>query len=141
MKAIGFVFLLSLVPVGAFAADLATLTIKIEDVTDKGGSLRVGVYTQDNFVLRSATPSAFKIVDAKPGETVIVFDNVMPGEYGVKAFQDENSNGKLDTVMGVIPVEPHGMSNDAQPSGAGSEWEQAKFAVKPGPTTITIHLD
>jgi uncharacterized protein (DUF2141 family) len=141
MKRLGLAFLLSLIPTASFAADLSTLTIKIEDVTNKGGSLRVGIYTQDNFVLRSATPSAFKIEDAKPGETTVVFDNLMPGEYGVKAFQDENSNGRLDTVMGVIPVEPHGMSNDAQPMGGGSEWEQAKFVLKPGPTTITIHLD
>jgi uncharacterized protein (DUF2141 family) len=141
MKAFIVALLMALVPASAFAADLATLTIKIEDVTNKGGSLRVGVYTQDNFVMRSATPSAFKIVDAKEGETTVVFENLMPGEYGVKAFQDENGNGKLDTVMGVIPVEPHGMSNDAQPSGAGSEWDQAKFTVKPGATAITIHLD
>jgi uncharacterized protein (DUF2141 family) len=132
--------LLAALPLTAQAADTCSLTIKIENVTNKGGNLRIGVYDQATFVVRGSKPLEGKSIPAKAGEMVVTFDGLKPGEYGVKTFQDENANGKMDTIMGMMPSEPYGMSNDARPSMAGPPWDEAKFTLKPGANTITIHL-
>lgn len=140
MKTIAFALLLSALPVAALAADTASLTVKIENVTAKGGNLRVGVYDKTNFVVRGSKPVAGKEIPAKAGEMIVTFDGLAPGDYGVKVLQDENANGKMDTVMGMMPSEPYGISNDAQPSMAGLPWDTARLSLKAGANATTIHL-
>jgi uncharacterized protein (DUF2141 family) len=135
-----FVFAVALVPAAAFAAATASLTVRIENVSDKGGDLRIGVYNEASFSVRGSKPVTGKIVSAKAGEMIVTFDGIAPGEYGVKTYQDENRNGKLDTVMGMMPSEPYGMSNDAQPKMGPPPWEDARITLKPGANTIVIHL-
>jgi len=124
----------------AFAADTATLTVKVLNVSDKGGDLRIGVYDQATFVVRGSKPVTGEVVPAKAGTMSFTF-TLKPGEYGVKVLQDLNRNGKLDmSMMGMMPAEPFGLSNDAKPTMSGPPWDDAKIALKPGATTITITL-
>lgn len=124
----------------AFTADTATLTVKVLNVSDKGGDLRVGVYDQATFVVRGSKPLANEIVPAKAGTMSFTF-TLKPGEYGVKVLQDLNRNGKLDmSMMGMMPAEPYGLSNDAKPTMSGPPWDDAKITLKPGATAIAITL-
>ena len=127
-------------PVAALGAPATSLTVKVEGVSDKGGQLRIGIYDKARFLERGSKPVTGRIVAATPGEVVVKFDGLEPGLYGVKLFQDENGNGHIDTVMGMIPSEPFGLSNDAKPSMSGPPWDAAKIALKPGANTTTIHL-
>ena len=132
---------LALLAAPALAAGTATLTVKVMNVSDKGGDLRVGVYDHATFIVRGSTPLAHQIVPAKAGTMSVVFQGLKPGEYGVKLFQDVNRNGRMDmTMMGMMPDEPYGLSNDAAPSMSGPPWDDAKFTLKPGVTTIAIRL-
>jgi uncharacterized protein (DUF2141 family) len=124
----------------ALAADTATLTVKVMNVSDKGGDLRIGVYDQATFVVRGSKPVTGEVVPAKAGTMSFTF-TLKPGEYGVKVLQDLNRNGKLDmSMMGMMPAEPFGLSNDAKPTMSGPPWDDAKVALKPGATTVTITL-
>ena len=124
----------------ALAADTATLTVKVANVSDKGGDLRIGVYDQATFVVRGSKPVTGEVVPAKAGTMSFTF-TLKPGEYGVKVLQDLNRNGKLDmSMMGMMPAEPFGLSNDAKPTMSGPPWDDAKIALKPGATTVTITL-
>jgi len=124
----------------ALAADTATLTVKVVNVSDKGGDLRIGVYDQATFVVRGSKPVTGEVVPAKAGTMSFTF-TLKPGEYGVKVLQDLNRNGKLDmSMMGMMPAEPFGLSNDAKPTMSGPPWDDAKIALKPGATTVTIAL-
>jgi uncharacterized protein (DUF2141 family) len=124
----------------AFAADTASLTVKVTNVSAKGGDLRIGVYDQANFVVRGSKPVAGRILPATPGTMTVTLDGLKPGDYGVKIFQDENRNGKLDTSL-MMPTEPWGVSNDAKPSLAGPPaWDDAKFTVKAGVNSIAVAL-
>jgi|HubBroStandDraft_5_1064220.scaffolds.fasta_scaffold50337_2 uncharacterized protein (DUF2141 family) len=124
----------------ALAADTATLTVKVMNVSDKDGDLRVGVYDQATFVVRGSKPVANEVVPAKAGAMSFTF-SLKPGEYGVKVLQDLNRNGKLDmSMMGMMPAEPYGLSNDAKPTMSGPPWDDAKITLKPGATAITITL-
>ena len=122
------------------AADTASLSVKVTNVSDKGGDLRVGVYDQANFVVRGSKPVTGKIVPATPGTMIVTIDGLKPGEYGVKILQDENRNGKMDTSL-MVPTEPWGVSNDAKASlGGPPSWDDAKFTVKAGSNSIAVAL-
>ena len=126
--------------VAASAADMATLTVKVEGVSAKGGNLRVGLYDQAAFPVRGSKPINGRVVPATAGEMTVTLEGIVPGEYGVKALDDENANGVMDFTMGFMPGEPYGFSNDAKPNMGPPAWNDVKIMVKPGANTITIHL-
>jgi uncharacterized protein (DUF2141 family) len=124
----------------ASAADLATLAVQVEGVSNKGGTLRVGLFDEKTFPVRGSKPVNGRVVPAAAGETVVTLEGIVPGEYGVKVLDDENANGAMDFTMGMFPAEPFGFSNDAKPNMGPPAWKDAKIAVKPGANRITIHL-
>ena len=140
-KLIVFGIALALSPAAARAADTATLTVKVLNVTDKGGDLRIGVYDKATFVVRVSKPVTGQVVPAVPGTMSFTFSGLKPGEYGVKVLQDVNRNGKMDmSLIGMKPAEPFGLSNDAKPSLTGPPWDAAKFPLHPGANSATITM-
>lgn len=124
----------------AFAADTASLTVTVEGLTAKGGNLRLGVYDESIFSVRGAKPTIGTIVAATAGKMVVTLTGILPGVYGVKTFQDENGNNKLDTSFIGMPTEPFGISRDAKPNMGPPAFDDAKITLKPGANAITIHL-
>ena len=49
------------------------------------------------------------------------------GDYAIKAFHDENSNGKIDTNFLGIPTESYGFSNNAKGLLGPPSFDKAKF--------------
>jgi len=74
----------------AHADDTATLTIKIERVSKNRGNIRIALYDGANWGGTSGKPAAGAVVPAIPGETVVTLNNLKPGIYAIKTFQDEN---------------------------------------------------
>ena len=61
------------------------------------------------------------------GKSQHIFENLPYGEYAIKCFHDENTNGKLDTNIMGIPKESYGFSNNATGSFGPAKYEDAKF--------------
>ena len=122
------------------AAPLATLTIKVEKVSPRGGDIRVALYDRDNYPLNNADPVTDAVVPAHPGETIVTLTPVKPGIYAVKLFQDFNRNGEFDLNWIGYPLEKYGFSNDATPTLSEPPFDATKFELRPGANTITIHL-
>jgi uncharacterized protein (DUF2141 family) len=57
----------------------------------------------------------------------------------VRAFADENGNGKLDTNLMGMPTERYGFSNDAKGNRAAPDFEAAAIGVDADLQTV-IHL-
>lgn len=131
-------FVLATVP--ATAAPLATLTVKVEKVSPRGGDLRVALYTRDSYPRDNADPVTDSVVPATPGETIVTLSGIKPGEYAVKLFQDFNRNGRFDMSWLGLPLEKFGFSNDARPTFSEPPFDATKFELRPGTNTITIHL-
>jgi uncharacterized protein (DUF2141 family) len=117
----------------------ATLVIKVEKVSPRGGDLRVALYNQQDYA-GDQDPVTDKVVPAHPGETVVTMENVKPGIYAVKLFQDFNRNGQFDMNWMGLPLEKYGFSNDAHPTFSEPPFDATKFELRPGTNTITIHL-
>lgn len=98
----------TLLGVQAWAADL---TVEVTGISQAKGDIHVAIFDQQGQWLRKAVAS--KKISAVEGKVQIVFENLPDGEYGLSAFHDLNSNGKLDANMIGIPTEPYGFSNDA----------------------------
>jgi uncharacterized protein (DUF2141 family) len=118
----------------------ATLVVHIQDVSSKGGILRLGLYDEARYPDDDSTPVASADVPATSGETVITLANVPPGTYAIETFQDINSNDRMDTSWFGFPLEPFGFSRDARPRLAKPAFAKVKFEVTAGMNVQTVHL-
>src|SRR5689334_20309280 len=84
----------------------AILTIHVEDVSPKGGMLRLGLYDEAGYPDDDSKPVASADVKAEAGRTTITLNNLAPGTYAIQTYQDINSNDKMDTSWFGIPEEP-----------------------------------
>jgi uncharacterized protein (DUF2141 family) len=127
-------------PARAQEPAVATLVIHVQNVSPKGGTLRLGLYDEARYPDDDATPVASADVKAELGGNVITLNNVPPGVYAIETFQDINSNNKMDTSWFGFPLEPFGFSRDAQPRLSKPRFSAVKFEVTPGINIQTLHL-
>lgn len=118
----------------------ATLVIHVEDVSPKGGMLRLGLYDQAGYPDDDSEPVASADVKAQAGRTTITLNDLAPGTYAIQTYQDINSNDKMDTSWFGIPQEPFGFSRDARPRLSKPRFATVKFDVLPGLNEHTLHL-
>ena len=137
MSRLTLALLLLLVPAAARAA---TLTVKVDNIDAKGGILRLSLYDEASWSKDGAEPVASADVPAVAPETVVTLNNIKPGVYGVKTYQDANRNGKFDQNFIGLPLERFGFSRDAKPVLSAPGFERTKFTVVDGVNEITIHL-
>lgn len=122
------------------APPLATLIVKVEKVSPRGGDVRVALYTEQTYSDDNAKNVDDAVVPAKPGETVVTLKDIKPGIYAVKLFQDFNRNGAFDMNWLGLPLEKYGFSNDAHPTFSEPPFSATKFELRPGTNTIIVHL-
>jgi uncharacterized protein (DUF2141 family) len=121
-------------------AATATLVVHVQGVSPKGGMLRLGLYDEARYPDDNVAPVVAADVKAELGENTITLQNVPAGTYAIEAFQDVNSNGKMDTSWIGIPQEPFGFSRDAKPVLSKPAFAKVKFDVAAGVNTQTLHL-
>jgi uncharacterized protein (DUF2141 family) len=131
------VLALELIP--AHAADLGSLTIRVQNVSPRGGILRLGLYDEANYPDDTATAASADVA-ARPGETVITLTGIKPGTYAIEAYQDINSNDKMDTSWLGLPLEPYGFSRDARPVLSKPGFRKVSFQVLAGMNEQVLHL-
>ncbi|GAA4012954.1 DUF2141 domain-containing protein [Sphingomonas swuensis] len=64
---------------------------------------------------------------------------VRPGNYALLVVHDENSNGKLDMMMG-IPREGFGFSNNPAMRPRAPRWEEIRFIMPAAPAKQDIRV-
>jgi uncharacterized protein (DUF2141 family) len=79
-------------------------------------------------------------IDTKTNTAVAVWPDIPPGNYGVAAIHDENSNARLDRNMIGIPKEGFGFANNPHVGFSAPPFEQAVVHLGCPVTDITIHL-
>ena len=102
--------ILSLLPLFAVKMPKTVqLTIELKNVNfNLGGTLFLMVVDKNDQPLSKIT----RATSAR--NAVFLIKNLPIGEYAVRAFHDENNNGKLDKGMFGQPIEGWGVSNDAR---------------------------
>ena len=118
----------------------ADLTVRIENVSAKGGTMRLGIYAKDAYDSNSTDAVAALDLPATAPVQEVAFAPVPPGVYAVQVYQDLNSNGQMDYNWAGLPIEPYGFSRDARPLIAKPAFALVKVTLNAGKNSITIHL-
>lgn len=124
-----------LAPAGALAADLS---LSVADGPAADATLYVALYS-DAAGYANSKPVASQTTPMREGKARLVFPGLAPGRYALRAFADENGNGKLDTNLMGMPTERYGFSNDAKGNRAAPDFEAAAIRVDADLQTA-IHL-
>ncbi|MBU2339941.1 MAG: DUF2141 domain-containing protein [Alphaproteobacteria bacterium] len=89
---------------------------------------------------RSGTQSHRAVVEAHKGQVTVTFPDVAPGRYAIALLHDENSNGKADRALGMMPKEGFGFSRDARVRMGPPRFEDAVFEVADTPKAMAIKM-
>lgn len=97
---------------GSLHARAVTLEIQVEGAA-ASDPVRAAIFSSR---ASYENKDALRELTVAPGVDVarFRFDDLPPGEYAVRVFQDFNGNGELDR-RGFLPTEPFGFSNDYRP--------------------------
>ena len=126
-------------PTRAQSGGTGTIIVKITGLRSGKGQVRIAVFNSSETWLgeHPVYSSTIKV----DGQTVTWTINDVPyGDYGIAAFHDENSNGKMDRNLVGVPKEPYGFSNNLTVILRAPRWDKGKFAVQNPITEISIEV-
>ncbi len=125
-----------LLPLAAGAADLR---VAVSDGPAAPATLYIALY--DSAEAYGATqPVASQTAPLRNGAAQIVFLGLPPGRYALRAFADENSNGKMDANLLGIPTERYGFSNDARGVMGPPGFDAVALPVDATDIATAVHL-
>lgn len=115
------------------------INIRVEGIRSAKGQLVVAVFdNRKDFLKKDFRSKTYPIT--KSGTMEISIENVPSGAYAVSMFQDENSNGSLDTNFIGIPREPYGFSNNPAIRFGPPSFDEARFTHSNSATSLYIKL-
>jgi uncharacterized protein (DUF2141 family) len=109
------------------AAQNANLTVTVSGLKNNTGLVKIGLYNSDGTFLNATYKSITSAI--KNNGATVTFVGIPKGDYGISAYQDENSNGKLDKNLIGIPSEDFACSNNAKGFMGPPKYEDAKFSI------------
>ncbi len=142
MTAVRALALAAVLAAPAHADDRAILTVRVDNVSPRGGNLRLALYDRARYDA-DGDPVTDKVVAAKPGPNLVTFDGVEPGEYAIKMFQDANRNETFDQSWLGLPQERYGFSNNAGPDWmhlGPPRFDTARILLRSGANATAIRL-
>jgi uncharacterized protein (DUF2141 family) len=101
------------------------ITATVINATSDTGKVGFALYNKTNFRMKPIQGAASKIVN---GKSVVVFKNVVAGEYAIICYHDKNNNDKMDFEANGMPLEDYGASNNVMNFGP-PQFEDAKFTI------------
>ena len=107
-----------------------TVEVSITDFDSNDGTVYISIYdSEENFLEKGFVSKKSEVTNQ---EASFTFSELADGVYAVSCFHDEDDNGKMNMIMGMIPSEDYGTSNNAVGRFGPPKWKDAKFEVKGG---------
>ena len=119
-------------------ADAATLSVNLDNIKPGGGPLTVLLFDRAEGFPKEGRASQRVVLPA--GQKSITLDGLKPGQYAVMAYHDEDGNGELNRLFGMIPQEGWGLSNNPKVSGKPA-FKDAAVTLPESGAAVTLHLD
>lgn len=117
----------------------APLEVTVSGFRTASGNLLAAVYADESgWDSGESVRTARVAIDN--GVITLRFDDLDPGVYGLKMFQDLDGNNALDRSSMGIPTEPYGFSNNARGSFGPANWSAAAFTLTAGENSQAITL-
>lgn len=122
--------------------DGAKVTLSITNLRNGDGLVRACMTTEAARFpdCRGAAGAYTASVDAHKGSITLVFNNVKPGRYAIALLHDQNSNGKADRALAMVPKEGFGFSRDAPVRMGPPSFGDAAFDMGEQDRAMTIRM-
>ncbi len=104
------------------------LTIVVDGIEEIKGKLYIALFNSSSTFLKKSYKG--QIVDIESNVIEFDFQDLPSGEYAISVYQDENSNGKLDTGVFGIPTEKYAFSNSAEGFMGPPSFKSCKFNLE-----------
>ena len=120
----------------------ATITVKVTELRNAKGIVRACMTTDEaRFPKCRGVAGAYgATAQAHEGSVSFTFTGVKPGRYAVALLHDENSNGKADRALGMMPKEGFGFSRDAKVRMGPPKFSDAAVDIGAEDRTLTIRM-
>ena len=115
-----------------------TIEVNMSGFDSNDGKAMVGLFVEEETFLRNPEQSLSASITNKKSR--VIFTNIPDGVYAVSVYHDENDNGEIDLLMGILPKEDTGTSNNPNTVMGPPKWEDAKFEVKNG-ELVTFEIE
>ena len=122
-------FFLSMMLAASLVGAQNKLTVVVDGIEKSNGTVLVAVYDSIHFMKQPLYYGMAK-VEQDAEEVTVVIENIVPGNYAVAVYHDENDNGKLDAGAYGIPIEKYGFSNNAAGSMGPPAFQECMVAVE-----------
>ncbi|MCI1683317.1 MAG: DUF2141 domain-containing protein [Bacteroides sp.] len=136
-KSTGFLGSIGLLLLISQAISAQSLTLEVQGIEKVKGNLRVGIFNSKETFMKK--PLAGFGVPVKDKVMIIPCKGLPAGSYAISMFQDENSDGVLNTESYGRPIEKYGFSNDATGVMGPPSYEKCCFTFAKD-TTLVVHL-
>ena len=113
-----------------------SLTVKVTGLHNTDGNVKLTLRSDPNTVVQRGVTE----IDSKTMTATSVFENLVPGTYGVAVLHDQNNNGKLDFNDVGMPLEGYGHSNNPAKREGPPRFDETKFTLTEPTTSIEIQL-
>jgi uncharacterized protein (DUF2141 family) len=124
------------------AASPATthIDVKFDDVRNANGLIRACLTREPRYFPHcEKDPAAHKLSIPAANGAKLSFADVAPGDYAISVLHDENSDGKVNTSLG-IPREGVGFSRSPRLRFSAPKFPDVRFAVGAQPVAMDIRL-
>jgi uncharacterized protein (DUF2141 family) len=120
-----------LAPTGHSSAQANCVKVSINGFRVTTGKLYVSIYKNQDSFLKIGKETATNVVRVNKNDTAIAtcFSGLAPGWYAVALYHDEDDNGKMNSGIFGIPLEPYGLSNNFRPRMSYPRFDQCSFYV------------
>ena len=116
-----------------------SIIVKIENIKCCEGVLRLAVYNHADYWLSKTDLVRGRLGFIQSESQTFEIHGLQAGEYAIAVYQDVDSDNKFDRLLGLIPKEPYGFSNNVGRYGPVS-FKKASFKLTDD-KTISISLN
>ena len=110
------------------------MTVTVTDLRNSKGIVRACMTADEATFPYGAT------AQAREGSVTFTFSGVKPGQYAIALLHDENSNGKADRALGMMPKEGFGFSRDAKVRMGPPRFSDAAIDIGAQDRNLTIRM-
>ena len=122
-------------------AQTRSLEIKIENIRNEQGVVRVSVYrSKEGFPEEFEKAVQWKSLPAQKDTLFFTFDSLALGEIACSVLHDENNNEILDKNFLGVPREGVGVSNNALRALGPPRYEQCTFLLQENTDQVEIKI-
>jgi uncharacterized protein (DUF2141 family) len=139
MKAI---LLSGLLFIGQIAgAQAVKLNVTVNSIKDVTGVMVISLYDRESSFPIEGKEFRINLIKVTGHSVSTTFNNLMPGEYAVALYHDQNSDGICNLGMFGIPKEGFGFSRNFKPKWSAPHFEDCKInLLKDQAITIDLYF-